>query len=158
VLACGPAAAHLCAQTQPPDTTPAALTAALRAAHEANRKVRLRSSAGLELEGRVGELQDGQARVGGTRVDLAQQARLEVRFTHPDPLWDGAALGAVVTMPLGYYVAQGFATGIGDHALTRREAVQAVVGSALFGGLVGLFIDSAREGAPDWRVVWTRAH
>jgi len=150
------AVAALPAAGQRIDTTRPALRAALSDAQGLNRMVRFRSIDGREVTGRVGFVGDTIARVGTTPLDIQNQVLLEARYTREDPVWDGAAIGAVVAAPFGY-VAAAMASTIGDQRFTHGQVAGAVLGAAAMGALIGVIVDGAREGAPDWRSVWKRA-
>jgi hypothetical protein len=137
------------------DTTQAALLAALHSAAEANRIVRFTSLSGQEAAGRVGYISERVARVGTKPLDLADQARLEVRLENSDPVWNGAVIGAIAGIPLGY-VSYAAASTIGDQPYRGRDEALALVGGAAMGAVIGMVVDAAVEGPPSWRRVWHR--
>jgi hypothetical protein len=136
--------------------TAANLAPILRRAQAANQIVRLRSVSGTEAVGRISALADSTVQIGRQTLRFFDQHSIEARFTHPDPLWNGAAIGAAVNL-VSYPLITSFAESMSEQRLTRREKVSCALGSALFGMLVGGAIDAARERRPEWRVVWRRA-
>ena len=154
----GRAAIH----AQIPDATPAgdnaraALVAALGAAHNANRLVRMHLTDRGILLGGVGEVTGSFARVAAQPVDLDRVDSVEVRFTRPDPVREGVAIGAVAGVGLGYLGAL-LAAGLSEgNAYTKGDALRAVAIGAGVGALFGALVDAGLEGDPQWRTVWRR--
>ena len=134
----------------------ASLQRLLERARSANQIVRFHSVAGVESAGRIAALTDSTVRIGRQTLRFFDQRSLEARFSHADPLWNGAAIGAVVSVLISYPLVTSFAASMSEQRLTRRERVSIAFGSALLGMLVGGSIDAARERQPEWRLVWRR--
>jgi hypothetical protein len=140
-------------QAQVPDSTQASLAATLREAQLRNRIIQLQTSNG-DVQGRVIVLSDSRFRVGRNVVGAEDVRLLKVRFSNPDPLWNGALIGGVGVSVILAPLLTEFAESMGERKLTTRETISFWIGSALFGVLNGVMWDAAVERAPSWRTVW----
>ncbi len=158
VLLGGPAASRAQGPgaTSPADSARAALVAALRTAHDGNRLVRVHLAAGALLTGRVGEVTSATARVAAQPLPLDRVDSLAVRFTGADPVSQGAAIGALTGIALGFGGAM-LASGLSEgNSYTKKDALATIALVGLTGAVFGAVVDAGFEGNPQWRTVWRR--
>jgi len=137
------------------DTT-RSLADELRAAHRANRLVRVHILADDVAAGRIVSLQGPVAFVGRRSIALSDIAALEVRISKPDPLLNGTLIGGAAGTVILYPLFTELIESIGESRLTKQERLQALAGTFIFGAVVGFFVDAARERPGEWHFVWTR--
>jgi hypothetical protein len=144
------------AKAQGVDSASSQIMSLLRDAENRNRMVRVHTTNGTTVA-RPRVLSNDDLRIGQRRVSTSEVISVDVRFSKPDPPWNGSLVGALVGGLVLGGVGISFAEGMTDGLVTTREKLSFVGGGAVLGFFIGIGVDSAFEDAPEWRTMFTRA-
>jgi hypothetical protein len=143
------------AHAQSLDSVSIVLPNSLRQAQNQNQLVRIQTESDT-IVGRVSSVSKGMFRLGQQKFDVSEVRVLEIRFSQPDPIWNGALLGGSVgALAFGAFLIL-LAEGMSESPVSFGSKM-AMAG---LGGLVGTFfgggVDAALEQTPVWRTVYER--
>jgi hypothetical protein len=144
------------ARAQVPDSSISVMIQSLRDAEVRNRIVRITTSSET-LTGRPRLVSNSSFRLGQRNLPTSSIDALDVRFSKPDPPWNGALIGAFAGALILGGAAIGFAEGMSEGEVTGQEKLSYLGGAGLLGIFIGIGVDGAIEDPPEWRTVFTRA-
>jgi hypothetical protein len=139
------------------DSSISVMIQSLREAEVRNRVVRI-TTPSETLTGRPRMVSGSSLRLGQRTLPTSNIDVLDIRFSKPDPPWNGALIGAVAGAFILGGAAIGFAEGMSEGEVTGREKLSFLGGAGLLGIFIGIGVDGAIEDPPEWRTVFTRPH
>jgi hypothetical protein len=88
--------------------------------------------------------------VGSNHISLGVVEAVDCRSSERDPLWNGAAIGLAIMVPVSLTL-----SGYGDRSHTDRVNVREIAGGLIIGAAIGMMVDAARE-TTRWTALWRR--